>query len=834
MSNLSNSSIRDLLLGLEERKFTSVDLVKAYLARINQVNEVVKAINAVNSDAIDIAEKYDSERASGNLRGRLHGIPILVKDVFLTTDGMDTTSGCSGLIGARPKFEATVIKKLHSAGAIILGKTNCSEWANFRAPEKSISGWSAVGGQGLGIYAKNQSPAGSSSGSAVATALGLAAAALGTETTGSISSPARVSGIVGLKPTVGLTSRYGAYCVTEWEDSVGVLGRTVVDAATVLTAIAGIDRLDNFTSADPRDDGHNIRPAEGTDFSESCGPDGLRGLRIGIPRHCFQLDETVMAQFDEALKVMEKHGATIVDNLEFSQWSPKYPDIERAEWRLSFRKELRENMAKFLESFDVNPCELHTLADVMEYTKKTPEELFARYGMKQWGQAEDIGKRFDFDSEEYKKSRSRRLFIGRQIPELLDTHKCDVLVAPSWVDTTANYGGCPTISVPMGFYPSDFPSIYTPDNLLVTGPNIPNAILFVGRRWDDQRLIAAAHSYEQATHHRDSFRPVIEATVELGTSARSVSPLILETDRVERKDRPYLIEESNSILTCKNTITPAIVNYLAPDEKWLTVKPYQIVGTLPAGLPRQNIELKAYPMNINDVRAEDLGRFSLDKEGFQWISHCAEESLDTETSIDKYIQQMEDFVKTYLKANAVRTYQYQLRKVGGDPNNRDIRPASNMIHIGMPTTLGQHKQKVINSIDMTPMASRNRAIRIFQEKGAKVLDGRVRLLSVWRPLFGPIKDYPLAVCDSETVVKGDLIESDHIYPDFESETYCVLHNTDHRWYYLSDQTKDEVLLITNYDSQTHRRVPHTGFQMPSSNGVTRARESLELKVVVIG
>jgi amidase len=178
---------------------------------------------------------------------------------------MYSSAGCSGLVGARPKFEATAVEKLRSAGAIILGKSNCSEWGNFRAPEKSISGWSAVGGQCLGIYAKDQSPSGSSSGSAVATSLGLAAAALGTEvrealflsiltqylnvklchvteiskTTGSISSPANASGVVGLKPTVGLTSRHGVYCVTEWEDSVGVLGRTVLDAATILTSIAG-------------------------------------------------------------------------------------------------------------------------------------------------------------------------------------------------------------------------------------------------------------------------------------------------------------------------------------------------------------------------------------------------------------------------------------------------------------------------------------------------------------------------------------------------------------------------------------------------------------------
>ncbi|KAG9229299.1 amidase signature domain-containing protein [Amylocarpus encephaloides] len=792
MPSLSNFSIRDLLAGLQEQSFTSVDLVQAYLIRIEQVNGTVKAINAITPDVLQTARELDLERASGTLRGGLHGIPVLVKDVFLTTDGTDTTAGCSGLAGAIPMFEATAIEKLRSAGAIIIGKANCSEWVNFRAPEKSISGWSAVGGQGLGIYAKNQSPSGSSSGSAVATSLGLAAAALGTETSGSICSPARVSGVVGLKPTVGLTSRHGVYCVTEWEDSVGVLGRTVLDAATVLTAIAGIDELDTFTSADPRDEGQNNRPAEGTDFTESCGTESLRGVRIGVPRHCIKQDDVVTAQFNEALRNLETLGATVIDNLEFSMWSPKYSDIDRAGWRLAFRKELRENMSKFLESFSTNPFELHNLADLMEYTKKTPEEMFERYGMKQWVQAEDVGKTFSLESEEYIKSRQQRLTIGCQIKELLVTHNCAFLVAPSWTDTTANYGGCPTVSVPMGCYPSNSPSKYTHDGLLDTGPDVPTSILFIGKRWDDKRLIAAAYAYEQGTHHRDAFKPVVEVTAELETSA------------------PDLVHDS------EHNVVKALVNYLRPHERWLTIKPYQIVGTLPEGLSRQNVDAKAYAVQVTNSRAS-IDWFSLDKQGFQWITHQRGEILSTEESIDEYVKEMENFVKSVLNAKVAKTYQYQHRKVGGDPNNKQIRPASNMIHI-----------------DMTPKSSRDRALQQFPELGDKILKGRIRIMSVWRPLFGPIDDYPLAVCDSETVAKEDLVESDHIFPDFQSETYCVLHNNRHRWYYLSGQTSDEVLLITNYDSETNKRVPHTGFKMPSSEQTTRVRESLELRMVVLG
>jgi len=228
------------------------------------------------------------------------------------------------------------------------------------------------------------------------------------------------------------------------------------------------------------------------------------------------------------------------------------------------------------------------------------------------------------------------------------------------------------------------------------------------------------------------------------------------------------------------------------------------------------MDSKAYAVHIANVRA-DVGRFSLGTQGFQWVPHHTGETLRTEESIDVYVEEMEDFVKSFLNAKAAKTYQYQHRKVGGDPNNKQIRPASNMIHI-----------------DMTPKSSRDRALQQFPELTDKVLDGRIRVLSVWRPLFGPIEDYPLAVCDSETVAKEDLVESDHIFPDFQSETYCVLHNDHHRWYYLSSQTRDEVLLITNYDSETNKRVPHTGFKMPSSEEAARVRESLEIRMVVLG
>ncbi|CAG8961686.1 hypothetical protein HYFRA_00006226 [Hymenoscyphus fraxineus] len=310
------------------------------------------------------------------------------------------------------------------AGAIILVKASCSEWSNSRSPEKSISGWSAVGGQGNEVCAINQSPLESLSGSAVASSLGLVAAALDME----------------WRPLEVSRRLHGVYCVTEWKDSVDMLGKTVLDIATVLTAMAGIDELDNLTSADPRDEGQALalRSTEGTDFTVNRQKNSLRGLRIAVqvpvPRHCIEQPEVVNTHLNEALKKLEALGATVIEDVEFTMWSPKYPN----------------NMSKFLESFSVDTFALHNLSDLMEYTK-TPEENFEEYGMKQWLQAE----------------------------------RCRA------------------------------------------------SILFAGRTCDDERLIAAAYVYEQGTHHRETFKPVIELPDVLEIGASDVSNLFSKTKYAE-------------------------------------------------------------------------------------------------------------------------------------------------------------------------------------------------------------------------------------------------------------------------------------------------------------
>ncbi|CAF3485281.1 unnamed protein product [Fusarium graminearum] len=521
---LEETSIAQILVGLDEGHFTVAELVECYIARIEHLNPQLRAISQLNPDARSIAHNKDTERSTGASRGILHGVPILVKDVFLTKDRLMSTNnllklpdGCLGLKDAVPAFEATIIRRLREQGAVLLGKTNPTEWANYRSPGRASGGWSGVGGQCLAPYHEDQDPSGSSSGSAVAACLGLAAAALGTETSGSLSSPAQRSAVVSIKPTVGLTSRHGAYLVSEWQDTVGVLARTVQDAATVLTAIAGTDPNDPFTISDPRDDSNTQKPDEGIDFTRACVKSGLEGKRIApqIPRHLFPTDKVVTAAFDKAISIMGTQGATIVDNVKFSEFDSNYTFSEDLEWTLGLRVSIRENMRKSLSQYEKNPQSLHTLEDVIKFTLTTPEEQPEKWGVDEWLKCEQLGTQYGPDSSEFRDSIELRNRIGMQIAELLDRTECDFIFAPS-IDTSANVGGCPTIGVPLGFYPKDQPVTRRKSNRLVTvGPNVPFGGLFVGRRWDDFKLISAAHAFEQASLIREQVPPVVSSDIQL-------------------------------------------------------------------------------------------------------------------------------------------------------------------------------------------------------------------------------------------------------------------------------------------------------------------------------
>ncbi|KAI0922743.1 hypothetical protein AcV5_009638 [Taiwanofungus camphoratus] len=308
LPDLYEASIEELQEGLEKGRFTSVDLVKAYFARIEEVNQQGPSLRAVietNPSALQQALQLDNERKSSGARGPLHGIPILVKDNIATlhSEGMNTTAGSHALLGSVVPRDATVAAKLRTAGAILLGKANLSEWANFRG--KVPSGFSGRGGQCTNPYVPLGDPSGSSSGSGVATATGLAAGSLGTETDGSIVSPSSTCNLVGIKPTVGLTSRAGVIPISSHQDTVGPMCRTVADAAVILSAIAGRDPLDDYTLSSPA-----IVP----DYTKALKSDGLKGTRLGVPRKLFEKeDANVVKAFDTAVETIRALGATVVD-----------------------------------------------------------------------------------------------------------------------------------------------------------------------------------------------------------------------------------------------------------------------------------------------------------------------------------------------------------------------------------------------------------------------------------------------------------------------------------------------------------------------------------------
>ncbi|KFY05125.1 hypothetical protein V491_09199 [Pseudogymnoascus sp. VKM F-3775] len=321
--DLLNADVDDLMKGLKQKHFTSVDLVKAYLQRIKEVQTDLHAVTEINPDAISIARALDVERAHGKLRSSLHGLPMLAKDNIATKGKMSNSAGSFALVNATVPRDSTVATKLKAAGVIILGKSSMSEWANFRSSfSNSCNGWSARGGQVLGAYAADQDPSGSSSGSAVGASIGLAFAALGTETSASIIFPASVNNVVGIKPTVGLTSRALVIPISERQDTVGPLARTVTDAAHVLNIIAGKDPNDSYTNAQPF--------SQPPDYTKVLKKNSLRGKRIGIPRNAFLpsgdagLDAPILAAFEAAIVELKSAGATIIDNSNFSQWDEYY------------------------------------------------------------------------------------------------------------------------------------------------------------------------------------------------------------------------------------------------------------------------------------------------------------------------------------------------------------------------------------------------------------------------------------------------------------------------------------------------------------------------------
>ncbi|RDA95723.1 hypothetical protein CP533_1129 [Ophiocordyceps camponoti-saundersi (nom. inval.)] len=512
---LLDSTLDDLRAGLHAGHFTSVDLVRAYVARIEEVNDQLRAVIEINPEAEAIASALDLERSQGQRRGPLHGIPVLVKDNIATYDALNTTGGSFALLGATPEEDSTVVAKLRRAGAIIIGKSNMSHWAGSRSPS-CPDGWSARGGQTIGAYFPGQNPHGSSSGSAVATSIGLAWAALGTETTSSITVPAHVNNIVGIKPTVGLTSRHLVIPLSRRQDSVGPMARTVKDAAYLLAAIAGPDARDNYTSAIP----FRKLPS----YVEACRPDGLQGKRIGVVRNLVQMqrhpDKTILwspEAFNNSLDVLTKAGATLFDGISFSDLAEYHKFSHSAMCILS---DMRDQLPRhYLRHLERNPSRISSLRDLRHFILKTELEAYPECDTFFWDVALSVAPAENSPSFWGNYTFAQEMMATQGLSTVLRMHSLDALIMPPlYASLVASVSGLPVVTVPLGASPSDTPILANPDKMDTTnviGPNHPFGISFVGSAFSEESLIGMAYAFEQETRVRWTVRPRIQPRTEL-------------------------------------------------------------------------------------------------------------------------------------------------------------------------------------------------------------------------------------------------------------------------------------------------------------------------------
>lgn len=508
---LIDVTTEDLVTGLESGLFTSVDLVNAYIARIMEVNGTLRMVTELNPDALSIAATLDAERANGTVHGPLHGIPILIKNNIATKDKMNNTAGSYALLGAKVPRDSTMAANLRKAGAIILGKTNLSQWANWRSYNTS-NGWSAYGGQTQGAYYPGQDPSGSSAGSGVSSSLGLCLAALGTETDGSILSPSDVNNLVGIKPSVGLTSRSLVVPISEHQDTIGPMARTVKDAAYVLSAIAGKDPHDNYTSAIPWE--------TVPDYVAACNYSALSGKRLGIPRNLIDLTDDATAApivpvFNAMLEVLKAAGATIVDNTNFTGYDAlNEGDYSTIVLEADFNTDLPK---EYLSQLTYNPTGIESVADLRNFTHNFPLEDWPQRDTLIW----DSGLNLSYGNTDprFWSNYTMNMYLAGPlgVTGALKNYSLDALILPT--EFSPNFPaliGTPVVTVPMGRYPDN--TTVVPNgfgNLNATTPNLPFGISFMGPKWSEELLIGLAYAFEQRTMVRNTIVPYIQPTTEL-------------------------------------------------------------------------------------------------------------------------------------------------------------------------------------------------------------------------------------------------------------------------------------------------------------------------------
>ena len=422
---------------------------------------------------------------------------------------MNNTAGSYSLLGAKVPRDATVAAKLRKSGAILLGKANLSQWANFRSSNSS-NGWSAHGGQVYGAYYPEQDPSGSSSGSGVASSLGLAVVSLGTETDGSIISPAQANNVVGIKPTLGLTSRALVIPISQHQDTIGPMARTVKDAAYVLQAIAGKDSYDNYTSAIPL---KNKLP----DYVKACKLNALKGKRIGVPRNTLSTTASrapVNAAFDAALKVLQEAGATIVDNTNYTAWTQRQSSVAEG---MVLNSDFPSDLKAYLDQLTYNPTGVKTLADVRNFTQSFGPEEYPSRNTAEFD--ESLALNFTNTSPEFWAYYQENQYIGGigGILGALKNYSLDAVVIPSYTASgiSAIIGG-PVVTVPLGAYSANTTvARNVRGNLVATAPNIPFGISFVGAHWSEESLIGFAYAFEQRTKARNGIKPYLGPKTEL-------------------------------------------------------------------------------------------------------------------------------------------------------------------------------------------------------------------------------------------------------------------------------------------------------------------------------
>lgn len=487
--DLNEKTIDELQLQMQSGKLTSVDITRKYLQRIKEIDQRGPMLNSVielNPDALSIAATLDAERKRGKLRGPLHGIPILVKDNINTGDKMMTTAGALALSGNIASEDAFIIKKLREAGAVILGKTNLSEWANFRS-SSSTSAWSSRGGQTKCPYILDRNPSGSSAGSGSATAANLCAISIGTETNGSIVSPSSVNGLVGIKPTVGLWSRNGIIPISATQDTAGPMARTVRDAAILLGTLTGIDPNDNATNSS---NGKSFK-----DYTSFLHVDGLKGKRIGIEKTHLHGNKGIVTAYQQAIEIMKSIGATIIE-LDISKKIDDIGETGKNEF-LVLMYEFKDGVNRYLSTAN---SKMKNLDDVINFNKQNEVKAMPYFGQDTLVDSQNKG---DLNSQEYKDALAKITSSKNVISNLISENNLDALCGVTnglacCIDlingdydtgfsfsTPAAISGFPHITVPMGF---------------VHG--LPIGISFFGNAYTEPQLLSIAYSYEQASKMR--------------------------------------------------------------------------------------------------------------------------------------------------------------------------------------------------------------------------------------------------------------------------------------------------------------------------------------------